>query len=104
MLTKFYWKANRQKRRPKTSNAFNFLKLNVSVLANSWTKLNVNVGYVILVISSASMVWFVKKIECKEIERIQKRAWISSSWEVNYKKRLSELKPLPLSYYFEPLA
>ena len=60
-------------------------------------------GYVIPVISYASMVCLVNKTECKEVKRIQKKAtaWILSSWEMNYKSRMAKPKLLPLSYYFE---
>ena len=100
---KLSWRANSLKRYKKASKAFYFLKQNVSVLANTRTKLNAYMGYVIPVISYASMVWFVNKTECKEVERIQKKAtaWILSSWEMNYKSRMAKLKLLPLSYYFE---
>ena len=93
MSTKLSWKANSQKRCQKASRAVYFLKRNVSVLANLRTKLNDYVVYVIPVISYASMVWFVNRTECKEIECIQKKAvaWILSSWEVNYKNYDIEL-------------
>ena len=96
-------RANSLKRCKKASKAFYFLTRNVSVLANTRTKLNAYVGYVIPVISYAAMVWFVNKTECKEVERIQKKAtaWILSSWEMNYQSRMVKLKLLPLSYYFE---
>ena len=100
---KLSWRANSLKRCNKASKAFYFLKRNVSVLASLRTELNAYVGYVIPVISYASMVWFVNKTDCKEVERIQKKAtaWILSSWEMNYKSRMAKLKLLPLSYYFE---
>ena len=96
------WRANSLKRWKKASKAFYFLKQNVSDLANTRKKLNAYVGYVIPVISYASMVWFVNKTECK-VERIQKKAttWILSSWEMSYKSRIAKLKLQPLSYYFE---
>ena len=99
---KLSWRANSLKRCKKASKAF-YLKRNGSVLANTRTKLNAYVGYVIPVISYALMVWFVNKTECKEVESIQKKAtaWILSSWEMNYKSRMAKLKLLPLSYYFE---
>ena len=61
------------------------------------------VGYVIPVISYASQAWFANKTESKDIERIQRKAtsWIISNWEISYKQRLTTLKLLPLSYYFE---
>ena len=65
MSAKLSWRANSLKRCKKASKAFYFLKRNVSVLANTRTKLNAYVGYVIPVISYASMVWFVNKTECK---------------------------------------
>ena len=78
---KLSWRANSLKRCKKASKAFNFLKRNVSVLANTRTKLNAYVGNVIPLISYASMVWFVNKTEGKEVECIQKKttAWILSS-------------------------
>ena len=59
--------------------------------------------YVIPIISYASIFWLLIKTEYKEIERTEKKAtaWILSSCEVNYEKRLSEIKLLPLSYCFE---
>ena len=71
---KLSWRANSLKRCQKASKAFYFLKRNVSVLANTRTKLNAYLGNVIPVIIYASMVWFVNKTECKEVERIQKKA------------------------------
>ena len=102
-LQKRSWRANSLKRCKKASKAFYFLKRNVSVLANTRTKLNAYVGYVIPVISYASMVRFVNKTECKKVERIQNKAtaWILSSWEMNYKSTMAKLKLLPLSYYFD---
>ena len=103
MSTKLSWKANSQKRYPEFSKAFHFLTRNVSVFTNFRLKFIAYVGYVIPLISYASMIWFVNKTECKEKERIQKKATelISNSWEMNYKKRLSEFRLLPLSCYFE---
>ena len=64
---KLSWRANSQKPCKKASKAFYFLKRNVSVLANTRTKLNAYVGFVKPVLSYASMVWFVNKTECKEV-------------------------------------
>ena len=90
---KFSWRANSIKRCKKAPKAFFFLKRNVSVLAKTRTKLNAYVGCVIPVKSYAPMVWFFNKTECKEVERIQKKAtaWILSSWEMNYKSRMAKL-------------
>ena len=56
-----------------------------------------------LSLSYASQAWFANKTESKDIERIQRKAtsWIISNWEISYKQRLTTLKLLPLSYYFE---
>ena len=103
MATKLSWKANIKKRCSKAWKAFCFLKRNISNLASQTTKLNAYVGYVIPVISYASQAWFANKTESKDIERIQRKAtsWIISNWEISYKQRLTTLKLLPLSYYFE---
>ena len=103
MATKLSWKANIKKRCSKAWKAFYFLKRNISNLASQTTKLNAYVGYVIPVISYASQAWFANKTESKDIERIQRKAtsWIISNWEISYKQRLTTLKLLPLSYYFE---
>ena len=103
MATKLSWKANIKKRCSKAWKAFYFLKRNISNLASQTKKLNAYVGYVIPVISYASQAWFANKTESKGIERIQRKAtsWIISNWEISYKQRLSTLKLLPLSYYFE---
>ena len=97
---KLSWRANSLKRCKKS---FLFSQAKRIALANTRTKLNAYVGYVIPVINYASIVWFVNKTECKEVERIQKKAtaWILSSWEMNYKSRMAKLKLLRLSYYFE---
>ena len=71
---KLSWRANSLKRCKKSSKAFYFFKRNLSVSANTRTKLMAYVGYIIPVISCTSMVWFVNKTECKEVERIQKKA------------------------------
>ena len=80
MSTKLSSKANSRKCCQKASKAFYFLKYSVSVLANFRTKLNAYVGNVIPFINYTSMVRIVNKTECKEIERIQKKAtaWILS--------------------------
>ena len=103
MSRKLSWKSNIQKRCRKATRAFYFLKRNTSVLANTRTKLNAYVGYVMPIISYASMTWFANKTESKEIERIQKRAtsWIIGGWDMKYKERLKKLRLLPLTYYFE---
>ena len=103
MATKLSWKANMKKRCSKAWKAFYFLKRNISNLASQTTKLNAYVGYVIPVISYASQAWFGNKTESKDIERIQRKAtsWIISNWEISYKQRLTTMKLLPLSYYFE---
>ena len=103
MATKLSWKANIKKRCSKAWKAFYFLKRNILNLASQTTKLNAYVGYVIPVISYDSQAWFANKTESKDIERIQRKAtsWIISNWEISYKQRLTTLKLLPLSYYFE---
>ena len=103
MAPKLSWKLNADQRCKKAWKAFYFLKRNISPLASKDTKLNAYVGYVIPVISYASPTWFANKTETKSIESIQRKAtkWILNSSCKSYKKRLIELKLLPLSYYFE---
>ena len=76
MSNKLSWIADSQRRCQKDSKAFYLLKCYVSVLSSFRTKQNAYVGYVMPVISYASMVWFVNKR--KELERIQKKdtEWI----------------------------
>ena len=61
------------------------------------------VEYVVPVISFASPVWFANKTESKEKERIQRKAtiWIMGNRIKSYKQRLTELRLLSLSFYFE---
>ena len=60
-------------------------------------------GYVIHKTSYASPAWFANKTENKEIERVQRKAtiWIMGNWDKSYKQKLTELRLIPLSYYFE---
>ena len=53
--------------------------------------------------SIVQQAWFANKTESKDIEHIQRKetSWIISNWEISYKQRLTTLKLLPLSYYFE---
>ena len=103
MASKLSWKPNVENRCNKAWKAFYFLKRYIYSPAAKNTKLNSYVGYVIHVIIYVSTAWFVNKTESKEIERVQSKAtsWIMVNWDESYKEKLTELRLLPLSYYFE---
>ena len=67
------------------------------------TKINAYVGYLTPVTNYASPAWFANKTESKETERVKRKStiWIMGNLDKSYKQRLTELRLLPLLYYFE---
>ena len=67
------------------------------------SKLNLNCGYHVPIISYASQTWYPNKAQLRQLERVQKQAtsWITNNFKMSYTERLKFLKLLPLSIYFE---